>query len=487
MIVAVSRIIVSGVPARPGEFSGCAHTRAVRKLRNDWASAVVSKSRSMITNFGSSTGRRTRCARTPALRRASAKRLNADVHVSKSVIGCWICSVVNGSLLVVSRRPRLRRHSTTRYPRFLGSLDREPATRCAYDRWVAAISAQSRAVERVVRRCQNTTGDALSLRLAVLEEIRRAVGFDAHAWLLTDPETEVGSAPLADVPCLPELPRLIRLKYLTTVNRWTRLDGPVARLHASTGGRLDQSLLWREMLARHGVTDVASLVFRCRHGCWGFLDLWRSGRGSFTDEDVEFLAAIARPVTEGLRRCQADTVSLDTPAPVRVGPVVLVLSPDLNVRAQTLETDEYLRLLVPPDADRQPIPAGAYNVAAQLLSVEAGVDNHSPTARVHLAEGVWLTLRAARIVTASPAASQDIAVAIEATPPAERMELFGRACALSAREMELLSRLIMGSDTRGIAAQMFLSENTVQDHLKSIFIKTGVSNRRTLLARVVGR
>ena len=67
------------------------------------------------------------------------------------------------------------------------------------------------------------------------------------------------------------------------------------------------------------------------------------------------------------------------------------------------------------------------------------------------------------------------------------MALFGRACALSAREMELLGRLINGSDTRGVAMQMFLSEHTVQDHLKSIFIKTGASNRRTLLARVVGR
>ncbi len=352
---------------------------------------------------------------------------------------------------------------------------------------VAAISAQSRAIEKVARLCGNTTFDALSLRIAVLEEIRRVAEFDAYAWLLTDPETEVGSAPLADVPCLPELPRLIRLKYLTTVNRWTHLDAPVARLHASTRGRLEQSLVWREMLARYGVTDVASLVFRCRHGCWGFLDLWRSDGPMFTDEDARFLAAIARPVTEALRRCQASTFSVDTPAPVRVGPVVLVLSADLEVRAQTLDTNEYLRLLVPSDGDRQPIPAGAYNVAAQLLSVEAGVDNHPPTARVHLSDGVWLTLRAARIGTASPGAGQDIAVAIEATAPAERMTLFGRACALSGREMELLGRLITGSDTRGIAAQMFLSENTVQDHLKSIFSKTGASNRRTLLARVVGR
>jgi DNA-binding CsgD family transcriptional regulator len=34
---------------------------------------------------------------------------------------------------------------------------------------------------------------------------------------------------------------------------------------------------------------------------------------------------------------------------------------------------------------------------------------------------------------------------------------------------------------------LFLSENTVQDHLKSIFAKTGTRNRRTLLARLAGR
>jgi DNA-binding CsgD family transcriptional regulator len=353
---------------------------------------------------------------------------------------------------------------------------------------VPAIPAQTRAIERIVQVCNSTTTDSLALRLVVLDEIRRVVAFDAHAWLLTDPETEVGSAPLADVPCLPELPRLIRLKYLTEVNRWTRLDAPVAFLQASTHGHLEQSLVWREMLTRFGVTDVASLVFRCRYGCWGFLDLWRSAPGSnFTSEDAALLVAIAKPVTDALRRCQAATFSLAAPATVRVGPVVLVLSPDLDVRAQTSETNDYLRLLVPSDEDRRPVPAGAYNVAAQLLAIEAGVDDHPPTARVHLSAGVWLTLRAARIGTAAPKAEQDIAVSIEVAAPAERMALLGRACGLSARELELLGRLIMGLDTRRIAQEMFLSENTVQDHLKSIFVKTGTSNRRTLLARAVSR
>src|ERR1700727_3817057 len=118
-----------------------------------------------------------------------------------------------------------------------------------------AGSAQS--VERVVRICESAA-DARTLRLRLLEEIRRAVGFDAYAWLLTDPETSVGSAPLADVPCLPELPRLIRLKYLTGINRWTTLARPpVALLREVTAGDLSLSPLWRDLLSEYGVVDVA--------------------------------------------------------------------------------------------------------------------------------------------------------------------------------------------------------------------------------------
>jgi DNA-binding CsgD family transcriptional regulator len=352
---------------------------------------------------------------------------------------------------------------------------------------VLSAAARARAVERVVQVC-GAQDDARSLRLALLDEIRRAVGFDAYAWLLTDPETEVGAAPLADVPCLPDLPLLIRLKYLTTVNRWTQLGVPVARLRSGTGDHRERSLLWRELLERYAVNDVASLVFRDRFGCWGFLDLWRSDSGdSFTDAETEFLVAITEPVTEALRRCQARTFDLATLAPTRTGPAVLVLSPDLAVRAQTSETEEYLRVLVPPDTDRRPIPAGAYNVAAQLLAVEAGVDDHPPSARMHLAGGMWLTLRAARIGEAAAREQRDIAVTIESSSPTERLALFVRTCGLSVREAELLGHLVSGSDTRRIAQRMFLSEHTVQDHLKSIFAKTDARNRRTLLARAVGR
>jgi len=65
--------------------------------------------------------------------------------------------------------------------------------------------------------------------------------------------------------------------------------------------------------------------------------------------------------------------------------------------------------------------------------------------------------------------------------------LYVRACGLRSREAELLGHLATGADTRHIAQMMFLSEHTIQDHLKSIFAKAGVRNRRTLLTRVAGR
>jgi DNA-binding CsgD family transcriptional regulator len=332
--------------------------------------------------------------------------------------------------------------------------------------------------ERVRRIGAAATGSR-ALRELALAEIGLAVPFDAHVWALTDPETSVGTDPLAAVPpaLMPVLPQLIRLKYLTTTNRWTSLTG-TARLTEP-----GDSLLWRELLGGHGVTDVASTVFRDRHGCWGFLDLWRTG-GTFTGPELAFLDSVTESLTGDLRRCQAGTFTV-TGGPGPPGPVVLLLTPDLRVAEQTPHTHEHLARLLPPDAGRQPVPAGVYNVAAQLVAAEAGVDPHPPAARAHLAGGRWLTLRAARL-DATGRADAPIAVTIQEASPAERTAVFARACGLTPRETQLLTHLTAGADTRAVAADMFLSPNTVQDHLKSMFAKTGTNSRRALLSRALG-
>ena len=338
-------------------------------------------------------------------------------------------------------------------------------------------ASQARSGQRIADLCA-AAASARELRLDVLGELRRAIGFDAYAWLLTDPETWVGAAPLADVPCLPELPALIRLKYLTHVNRWTALAaGRAATLQQATGGDLSLSLMWRELLHRYGICDVLSVAFTDRFGCWGFLDLWRSAQ-AFGDPEAAFLGRLAGPLTEALRRTQAAAFRPAAPEPPeRPGPVVLLLSPDLLVRAQTAETQDYLRRLVPPDRDQAPVPAGAYNVAAQLLATETGVDPHPPRARVHLEGGRWLTLRAARIGETGPPAGRDIAVTIEATAPADRAALFARAHAFTPRESEVLQLVARGLSNTEISQRLVIAEQTTKTHVGRILMKLGLRDR----------
>ncbi|MGI9147285.1 MAG: LuxR C-terminal-related transcriptional regulator [Chloroflexota bacterium] len=90
------------------------------------------------------------------------------------------------------------------------------------------------------------------------------------------------------------------------------------------------------------------------------------------------------------------------------------------------------------------------------------------------------------MVATSAAAGAAIAVSIEPTPPVERTALYARVVGLTERETELLNQLVGGSDTHELARRLFLSEHTVQDHLKSVFAKTGTNNRRVLVARATG-
>lgn len=340
-------------------------------------------------------------------------------------------------------------------------------------------------LDRFERICGRGLHDR-ALRVALLAGIRDSLPFDAYAWLLTDPETWVGTAPLADTPSLTDLPTLIRLKYLTPTNRWTSLPSNTAMtLVGATGGNRATSRVWDELLAGYGVNDVVSTVFRDQFGCWAFLDLWRLV-GSFTAGECGLVADLARIATPALRRSLAPTFAVGSGRHDPQGePVVLLLSDDLQPLTQTPRTDAYLRSLLPTDADRIPVPAGAYNVAAQLLAREQGVDPHPPSARVFLRDGPWVTLRAARMIGASPGPGP-IAVSIEPTPPTERTGLYARVIGLSDRETELLNHLVAGIDTRELARRLFVSQHTVQDHLKSVFAKADTRSRRVLIARATG-
>jgi DNA-binding CsgD family transcriptional regulator len=303
------------------------------------------------------------------------------------------------------------------------------------------------------------------------------VAWDGHVFCLCDPVTRVLTSPLADVPMLPwpRLPELVRWRYLTRVNRVDSLLDTGARSLLGAGDP-ESSPMWRHVQRGLGVVDLASVAFADRYGVRAFLELWRTS-GRFTDEELDLLTSLQPAVTGGLRSAVARTFSEPAAEPPATGPAVVVLGPDLQLRTRTDAAAGALLRLNPPDEPMQPIPASAYNVGAALVAHESGVSVGEPWSRVHLGAGRWVTVRASRL-------GEDVAVSIEPSTAAERVDLVARSAGLSDRETEVLGVLAAGLTSPEIAERLHLSEHTVNDHVKARPHRA--RNRQQLLARILG-
>jgi DNA-binding NarL/FixJ family response regulator len=76
------------------------------------------------------------------------------------------------------------------------------------------------------------------------------------------------------------------------------------------------------------------------------------------------------------------------------------------------------------------------------------------------------------------------AVVIQPASASDVAPVVALAYGLSARECAVTSLCIEGRPTKDIAERLHLSMYTVQDHLKSIFDKTGVRSRGELVGQV---
>src|SRR5207244_8464174 len=116
-----------------------------------------------------------------------------------------------------------------------------------------------------------------------------------------------------------------------------------------------------------------------------------------------------------------------------------------------------------------------------MRSAESRQAPEIAVSRVLSRTGTWVVLHGASLVSGG---SQRVAVIVEPAHPARIDPLLMSAYGLTERERDVTGLILHGNSTAQIAELLVVSEHTVQQHLKSIFDKTGVRSRRDLVARV---
>ena len=128
------------------------------------------------------------------------------------------------------------------------------------------------------------------------------------------------------------------------------------------------------------------------------------------------------------------------------------------------------------------LPVVIHAVATRALTAAAGSDGSSiARARVKTGSGRWLLVRGS---TLGEAPGTRAAVMIEPARQPELAPLIADAYGLTERERLVTQLVAQGRSTREIAGELHLSAYTVQDHLKAIFDKVGVSSRGEVVARL---
>ena len=165
------------------------------------------------------------------------------------------------------------------------------------------------------------------------------------------------------------------------------------------------------------------------------------------------------------------------------GPGLVILNSRWEVQSATPGVDRWLDELPDGDMSAGRLPSALLAVAGRALrSAENPYELSGITLfRVLSRNGSWVVLHGARLVDSG---EPRIAVIIEPAHPARIYPLLVSAYRLTDREQDVTRLVLQGVSTAQIADELVVSTHTVQQHLKSVFDKTGVRSRRELVARI---
>jgi DNA-binding CsgD family transcriptional regulator len=237
----------------------------------------------------------------------------------------------------------------------------------------------------------------------------------------------------------------------------------------------------REILAVHGVGCEMRLLLRDHSGVWGFLGLVRSADGRPFDCDDVDRAIRLGPLLVAAARGYAKAGPL-VPEALALPAGVITVGPDHTIRGITPQAQAWLgQLRIPgqgsPSAWIEPFAAElSLHVRENARDSRIG----EPVIRASLTNaGRWVAIHGQPL---DQGAVGDVAIVIQAASGDLLLSSFCHWHQITARERQVIEQLYTGASAKQIARAMHLSVYTVNDHLRSIYRKTGAAGRDSLIA-----
>ena len=338
----------------------------------------------------------------------------------------------------------------------------------------------------IVRSC-HAGWDSTRLRKEVLRRLRSVIPFDAVCFPTSDPATLMITGNVGEGLPPDAARRFFRVEYseedFNKFSKLARSRRVVRTLSDATAGRYDRSARWREVFGPLGLNDDLRAALVADGSCWGYLALHRQAtKGAFSDQETRFVGHLAAHLAEGLRKSLLiENVDVEQG---QEGPGLVLLDNQFQVCAMTPAASYWLTEVGRSGQDVGELPSPILAAASSLQALERGAPDSSamPRSRLRTASGRWLVVHASRLREEDR--EDRIAVIIELAQPLEIAPLIAAAYGLSDRERQVLQQVVIGLSTAAIAEALYISANTVQDHLKAIFDKVGVRSRRELVAQI---
>lgn len=359
---------------------------------------------------------------------------------------------------------------------------------------MGVVSAPDERLFGEVKRLCYAGLDATTLRLEAAKRLRRVVPFERHCLFTTDPlsglPTDVVAEGLQEGEMRFFLENIMFEDEVNTIDWMVRSRRPVALLSEGTCGKLERALRYRELLRPRGFDYEMRSAFTVGRAPWGGAELTRErGRPDFDDREVALVKRLAPHLGAGLKAAALHAQALSEEDSDSASGV-LTLDRQGRILQHTRTAERLLREvgdLGPGWLEGKSLPAAVYAVVGLLrrtLKPETEADTANiPRVCVQTRAGHWLTLQA-ELTEPNSTHSSEVVVVIEPAGPREVGWLHTATYGLSAREREIVHLVVRGVSNRQIAATLYISEYTVQDHLSNIFDKVGVRGRQALVKRL---